>query len=199
VVFEILILPLLQSIWSSLLSACTECFNYLVTLCFIILVGFRCFVSLFPYCNYSYNLTSVTLNKSQYIKRRKWGLSKTQLSWFSIYSSDSDYMFRPCLAIFRSQCWRHTQMRNTQLYVHRSYIMINEISLLRSVVTCLISWGVGYCRKIWLAGVVAVFLVTLACGSCVADIVLDRAGACAWSVGLDRCCLGERDGGVLVR
>jgi hypothetical protein len=32
--------------------------------------------------------------------------------------------------------------------------MINEISLLQSVVTCLISCGVGYCRKIWLAGVV---------------------------------------------
>jgi hypothetical protein len=58
-------------------------------------------------------------------------------------------MFRPYLAIFRSQCWRHTQMRNTQLYVHRSYIMGNEISLLPSVVTCLISCGVGYCRKIW--------------------------------------------------
>jgi hypothetical protein len=29
---------------------------------------------------------------------------------------------------------------------------------------------------LWFAGVVAVFLVTLACGSCVASIVLDGAG-----------------------
>jgi hypothetical protein len=35
---------------------------------------------------------------------------------------------------------------------------------------------------LWSAGVVAVFLETLACGSCVAGIVLDSAGACAWWV-----------------
>jgi hypothetical protein len=45
--------------------------------------------------------------------------------------------------------------------------------------------------------VVAVFLVTLTCSSRVDDIVLDGAGACAWSVGLDRCCLGEREGGCI--
>jgi hypothetical protein len=92
------------------------------------------------------------------VKRRKWGPSKTQLSLFCIYCGDSDYMFRPCLAIFRWQCWRHTQMRNTQLYVHRRCILINEISLLQSVVACLISCGVEYCRKIWFAGVIAVFM-----------------------------------------
>jgi hypothetical protein len=40
----------------------------------------------------------------------------------------------------------------------------------------------GFLYILWFAGVVAVFLVTLACGSCVAGIVLDNAGACAWRV-----------------
>jgi hypothetical protein len=62
------------------------------------------------------------LNYNVVIKRRKWGLSKTQLSWFCIYCGDSDYMFRPCLAIFRSQCWRHAQMRkNTIVCIQALY------------------------------------------------------------------------------
>jgi hypothetical protein len=52
-----------------------------------------------------------------YVKRKKQGLSKTQLSCYSIYCGDSDYMFRPCLAIFGSQCSCRAQMRKTPLYV----------------------------------------------------------------------------------
>jgi hypothetical protein len=70
-----------------------------------------------------------------YIKCRKWGPSKTQLSWFCIYCGDSDDMFRPCLAIFRLQCWRYTQMRTATkrsrwtlytycIYVNPMYIQL---------------------------------------------------------------------------
>jgi hypothetical protein len=53
---------------------------------------------------------------------------KTQLYWF-VFIANCDYMFRPCSAIFRSQCL--TQRRkNTQLFVHRRYMIINEVSLL---------------------------------------------------------------------
>jgi hypothetical protein len=37
---------------------------------------------------------------------------KTQLSWFCVYCGDSDYMFQPCSAIFRSQC-RTQRRKNT--------------------------------------------------------------------------------------
>jgi hypothetical protein len=39
---------------------------------------------------------------------------ETQLSWFCVYCGDSDYMFRPCSAIFRSQC-RTQSRKNTSV------------------------------------------------------------------------------------
>jgi hypothetical protein len=72
-----------------------------------------------------------------YIKRRKWGPSKTQLSWFCIYCGDSDCMFRPCLVIFRSQVDVMHKWEKTQLYVYRPYIMDKEISLLQSIVSAM--------------------------------------------------------------
>jgi hypothetical protein len=58
----------------------------------------------------------VILKETLILKEGSRVRQKTQLSCYSIYCGDSDYMFRPCLAIFRSQCWC-VQMRKPWLYV----------------------------------------------------------------------------------
>jgi hypothetical protein len=76
--------------------------------------------------------------------KRRWGPSKTQLSWFCIYCGDSDYMFRPCLAIFRSQCWRLAQMRkNTIVCIQALYNAQRDL-----VITVHCKWHVTIWRVI---------------------------------------------------
>jgi hypothetical protein len=83
---------------------------------------------------YTKILSTLSL-KFRFLKEGSGVRQKHNCLGFCIYCGDSDYMFRPCLAIVRSQCWSHAQMRkNTIVCIQALYNGQRDLVCIHTIV-----------------------------------------------------------------